>query len=80
LEAGLARALEEFATYIDNNAGGIVNYGEEAPMRGTYLYRACRIRNESFGQSSIEPEAADALDTAWRRPSASADPRTSAEW
>jgi hypothetical protein len=24
----LARALEEFATYIDNNAGGIVNYGE----------------------------------------------------
>jgi hypothetical protein len=24
----LARALEEFATYIDNNASGIVNYGE----------------------------------------------------
>ncbi len=24
----LARALEEFATYIDNNAGGIVNCGE----------------------------------------------------
>jgi hypothetical protein len=24
----LARAFEEFATYVDNNAGGIVNYGE----------------------------------------------------
>ena len=24
----LARALEEFGTYIDNNAFGIVNYGE----------------------------------------------------
>jgi hypothetical protein len=24
----LARALEEFGTYIDNNASGIVNYGE----------------------------------------------------
>ena len=24
----LARALEEFGTYIDNNATGIVNYGE----------------------------------------------------
>lgn len=24
----LARTLEEFATYIDNNASGIVNYGE----------------------------------------------------
>ena len=23
-----ARALEEFSTYIDNNASGIVNYGE----------------------------------------------------
>ena len=24
----LSRALEEFGTYIDNNAGAIVNYGE----------------------------------------------------
>lgn len=24
----LARALDEFATYVDNNAGAIVNYGE----------------------------------------------------
>jgi hypothetical protein len=24
----LTRPLEEFAAYIDNNAGGIVNYGE----------------------------------------------------
>src|SRR6267142_4899125 len=27
-----------------------------------HLHRACRIRNESFGQSSIEQEAADALE------------------
>jgi len=28
----LCRALDEFGTYIDNNAGAIVNYGESAPM------------------------------------------------
>jgi hypothetical protein len=41
----LARALEEFATYIDNNAGGIVNHGER---------QRCGERiSTGFGESTI---------------------------
>jgi hypothetical protein len=41
----LARALEEFATYIANNAGGIVNYGER--------YRCGERISTGFVESTI---------------------------
>jgi hypothetical protein len=37
-------------------------FRETAGGGAPHLHRACRIRNESFGQSSIEQEAADALE------------------
>jgi hypothetical protein len=41
----LARALEEFGTYIDNNASGIVNYGER--------YRCGERISTGFAESTI---------------------------
>lgn len=41
----LARALEEFATYIENNASGIVNYGER--------YRCGECISTGFVESTI---------------------------
>jgi hypothetical protein len=35
----LANALEEFTTYIDNNASGIVNYGERTSERRSAVPR-----------------------------------------
>ncbi|MEJ8815195.1 ISKra4 family transposase [Variovorax ureilyticus] len=61
----LDRALDEFATYIDNNAGAIVNYGER--------YRCGERISTGFVESAVnqviakrfvKEEAADALDAA----------------
>ena len=41
----LARALEEFGTYIDNNASGVVNYGER--------YRCGERISTGFAESTI---------------------------
>jgi len=73
----LARALEEFATYIDNNASGIVNYGKR--------HRCGERISTGFVESTINQlvakrfvEAADAMDPA-RCPSLIADSRSSAQ-
>jgi len=62
----LDRALDEFATYVDNNAGAIVNYGES--------YRCGERISTGFVESAVNQviskrfvkKAADALDAAQR--------------
>jgi len=49
----LARALEEFATYIENNASGIVNYGER--------YRCGERLSTGFVESTINQLVANGL-------------------
>jgi hypothetical protein len=69
----LARALEEFATYIDDNASSIVNYGER--------HRCGERVSTGFAESTINQlvakrfvkKSADAMD-ATRSASPVADP------
>jgi hypothetical protein len=60
----LARALEEFATYIDNNASGIVNYGVASSMWRTHFDRVCGIDDQPTRRQAVCKEAADAMDPA----------------
>lgn len=60
----LARALDELATYIDNNDGAIVNYGERYGCGESDFHRLRRIRGQPGDRQAVREEAANALDAA----------------
>lgn len=61
----LVNTLEEFTTYIDNNASGIVNYGEFRRCGGTDIDGFCGINDQPTRGQAVSQEAADAVDTEW---------------